>query len=195
MTTIRTVRHSFTCMALAGLSGMVLAASVTPGIDDFSEPGRNSLGIDRMFFTDTTAGGQTTIEHTVEAGGFNASGTITPPRGQLGWASVALLLDPEGAPVDAAAFEGIRLKVRVKSGNLSVTANSAKVTNYDYHAAQVQAPADGEFHEVRVAFDDMKRAWSEPTALDPATLLSISLVSWDVRAGEFEYEVDDISFY
>ncbi len=36
---------------------------------------------------------------------------LLPPRGQPGWASTVLLLDPQGLPRDASAYEGIRLLV------------------------------------------------------------------------------------
>jgi hypothetical protein len=66
---------------------------------------------------------------------LNAKAKIVPPRGQPGWASEVLLLDPQGLPVDASQYEGIRLRVRIHKGALSVSANSTEVTNYDYHAA------------------------------------------------------------
>ena len=78
-----------------------------------------------------------TTQHSVEAGVLSARGQISPPRGQPGWASTVLLLDPQGLPRDASAYEGIRLLIRVNKGNLSVSANSSEITNYDFHAAVV----------------------------------------------------------
>ncbi len=84
---------------------------------------------------------------------------------------------------------------RVNKGNLSVSANSSEITNFDYHAAQVSRQSDGEFHEVRIPFSQMKRAWSEQTPLNTNTLTSLSLVAFDIQHGAFDFEIDEISFY
>ena len=185
------------CLAFAFLGGPVsaLADARSPQVDDFSDPRVNSLGIERLFVTDATAGGQTVIEHTIENGVFAASGEILPPRGQPGWASTALLFDAGGQPLDASDFEGIRLRVRINAGNLSITANSTEVTNFDYHGALVTRQSGVDFHEVRIPFSSMKRAWSEQTPLDPATLASISIVAFDMQPGAFDFEIDEVGFY
>ena len=118
-----------------------------------------------------------------------------PARGQPGWASTVLLLDPQGLPQDASAFKGIRLLVRVNKGNLSISANSSKITNFDYHAAPIIRQSDGEFHEVKIPFDKMKRAWSEQTPLNPKTLTGLSLVAVDLQKGSFDFEISELSFY
>ena len=172
-----------------------LAGALDTSVDDFSDPNTNNLGIARVFVDDTSAGGQTRVQQKVDGGVLSASGEILPPRGQPGWASTVLLLDPQGLPRDASAYEGIRLLVRVNEGNLSVSANSSEITNFDYHAAQVTRQPDGEFHEVRIPFSKMKRAWSEQTPLNTMTLTSLSLVAFDIQNGAFYFEVDEISFY
>ncbi len=83
---------------------------------------------------------------------FLAKGDIIPARGQPGWASTVLLLDPQGLPQDASAYDGIVLRVRLNKGNLSISANSSEITNFDYHAAPLICPSDGEFHEVKIPF-------------------------------------------
>ncbi|MBT8071961.1 MAG: hypothetical protein HKP21_09480 [Xanthomonadales bacterium] len=172
-----------------------LAGALDSTIDDFNDPDTNNLGIARVFVDDTSAGGQTRVQQKVDDGVLSANGEIVPPRGQPGWASTVLLLDPQGLPRDASAYEGIRLLVRVNEGNLSVSANSSEITNFDYHAAQVSRQSDGEFHEVRIPFSQMKRAWSEQTPLNTSTLTSLSLVAFDIQHGAFDFEVDEISFY
>ena len=122
-------------------------------------------------------------------------GQISPPRGQPGWASVVLLLDPEGLPQDASAYKGIRLLARVNKGSLAISANSAEITNYDFHAAPVTHPAGGGFHEVKIPFDQMKRAWSEPTTLNARTLASLSLVAISLQKDSFDFEIDEVGFY
>ena len=131
----------------------------------------------------------------MDEGVLSAKGEIVPPRGQPGWASAVLLLDPQGLPQDASAFEGIRLLVRVNKGNLSVSANSSEITNFDFHAALVTRQSDDEFHEVKIPFSQMKRAWSEQTPLNTKTLTSLSLVAFGMQKGNFDFEIDEISFY
>lgn len=97
--------------------------------------------------------------------------------------------------MDASAYQGIRLRLRINEGNLSVSANSTDVTNFDFHAALVRPLPGGEFHEVRIPFSSMKRGWSEQTPLDASTLASISLVAYDLKAGAFDYEIDEVGFY
>jgi hypothetical protein len=181
-------------ICLTGLSSAI-AGALEPAIDDFSDPNMNSLGIARLFVDDTSAGGQTRTQHSVDGGVLFAKGEILPPRGQPGWASTVLLLDPQGLAKDASAFEGIRLLVRVNKGNLSVSANSSEITNFDFHAAQVTPRSDGKFHEVRIPFSEMKRAWSEQTPLNTKTLTGLSLVAFDIQKGDFDFEIDEISFY
>ncbi len=183
-----------TAICLAGLN-TAIAGALEPSIDDFSDPNTNSLGINRQFIDDRSAGGQTSTQHTVEKGVLSASGKILPPRGQPGWASAVLLLDPQGLPQDASAYEGIRMLVRINEGNLSVSANSSEITNFDFHAAQITPKSDGKFHEVMIPFSEMKRAWSEQTALNTSTLTSLSVVAYDIQQGSFDFEIDEISFY
>ena len=194
---------SLTLVARATVFGVVCVATLNPAIagalgptvDDFSDPNKNSLGIDRLFMDDTTAGGHTKTKHSIEGGVLSGTGEIVPPRGQPGWASTVLLLDPQGLPRDASIYEGIRLLIRVNKGILSVSANSSEITNYDFHAAVVTRHSDGDFHEVKIPFASMKRAWSEQTPLNTKTLISLSLVAFGIQKGPFDFEVDEVSFY
>lgn len=194
-------RSALACFAVAlGVaftlgSPPAFAEAVTASIDDFSDPKLNGLGHPRIFVTDSSVGGQSSLEHVIEDGVLAASGAITPPRGQPGWASMALLLDAQGQAVDMSAYEGIRLRVAITAGNLSVSANSTDVTNFDFHAAPVRRQGDDGFQEVRIPFSSMKRAWSEQTPLNTSTLASISLVAYDMKPGAFDYRIEEISFY
>ena len=69
------------------------------------------------------------------------------------------------------------------------------MTNFDFHAAPVVRQSGGDFHEVKIPFASMKRAWSEQTPLDPSTLASISLVAFDMQSGSFDFEIDEVGFY
>lgn len=169
--------------------------TLDPLVDDFSDAQDNSLGIPRQFVNDTVAGGGTATVQSVSEGVLSVTGEIVPARGQPGWASSVLLLDPQGLPRDASTFEGIRLLVKVNKGNLSISANSTDVTNFDYHAAPVTTASDGKFHEVKIPFASMKRAWSEQTPLNTKTISSLSIVAFDVQKGSFDFEVDEVGFY
>ena len=164
-------------------------------VDDFDDPSANSLGHPRQFINDTVAGGQTKMEHSIEGGVLSVKGEIVPPRGQPGWGSIVLLLDAQGGPQDASTYQGIRLKLRINTGMLSVSANSSEITNFDYHAAQVTKQPGSEFQEVSIPFDEMKRAWSGQTTLNKSTLTSISLTTFAVQKQAFDFEVDSVSFY
>jgi hypothetical protein len=180
--------------AFALLPVLTRAADVPALLDDFSDPVRSSLHINRIVVTDTTAGGASQLHQTSANGVFTAAGEIAPPRGQLGWASMILLLSPTGAPADLSKYQGIKVRVRVREGYLSVTANSSEITNFDYHAAPLPRKP-GELQEVRIAFRDMKRGWSEQTPLNLATITSVNLVAYDFQKGAFAYDVDEIGFY
>jgi hypothetical protein len=192
---IRTAGKTVAAAICAASLNSVAAGDLGPTVDDFGNTNKNSLGFERQFINDTVTGGQTKAQHRVEKGVLFATGEIVPPRGQPGWASIVLLLDPKGLPQDASAHEGIRLRVRVIKGNLSISANSSEIKNFDYHAAPVTPPSDGKFHVVNIPFAQLKRAWSAQTPLNPKTLISLSLVAFDVQKGAFDFEIDEVRFY
>ena len=109
--------------------------------------------------------------------------------------SVSVSAQSQSAAVDVSAFEGIRLVIRINRGMLSVSANSTEITNFDFHAAPVFVKADGKFHEVKIPFRAMKRAWSEQTVLDTETIASLSIVAFDMQQGAYDFDVDEIGFY
>ncbi len=194
-TLIRAARNTVAAAICVTALTPAIAGDLGPTVDDFSNPSKNSLGFDRQFIDDTTAGGQTKAQYSVEGGVLSARGQISPPRGQPGWASTVLLLDPQGLPQDASAYEGIRLLIRINKGNVSISANSSEITNYDFHATHVARRSDGEFHVVEIPFAEMKRVWSEQIPLNTKTLTSLSLVAFDVQRGAFDFEIDEVSFY
>jgi len=191
----RSLRNALAGILILATSGIAFADTTQSLVDDFSDAQNNSLGYPRQYMNDSMAGGQTTTEQEVKDGVYTAKGEIVPPRGQPGWASSILLLDPAGAPIDASSYEGIQLRLRIKKGMISVSANSTKITNFDYHAALVTRQPGNEFQEVKIPFSSMKRAWSEQTPLDAATLNSISIVAVAMQKESFEYELDEVSFY
>jgi hypothetical protein len=170
-------------------------AGETPALlDNFDDAHHSSWGIDRLVVTDSSTGGTSALHQAFKDGTLTAEGEIIPGRGQPGWVSLILLCSSTGAPADLSKYEGIRLRVRVRKGHLSITANSTEITNYDYHFAVVPATA-GEFQEVKLPFSAMKRAWSEQTPLNRATIASLGLVAVDMQKGAFAYDIDEIGFY
>jgi len=164
-------------------------------VDDFSNVEVNSLGLARQFLDDKMVGGKTHTEIDISEGKLHVKGEIVPPRGQPGWASSVLLLNAEGLPQDVSKFDGVRLLVKIDNGSMSVSANSAEVTNFDYHAAMVAVKSDGKFHEVKIPFNSMKRAWSEKTQLNASTISSLSIVAFGIQPTVFDFEIDEIGFY
>lgn len=181
-----------TLLASASIS---FGSGMAPVVDDFSNAQQTTLGFPRYFVNDTMAGGNTKTEQEIVKGVISTKGEIIPPRGQPGWASIALPLEAQGTPKDASAFEGVRLLIKVNNGNLSVSANSTEITNFDYHVAPFAVAADGEFHEVKIPFSSMKRNWSEQLPLNTKTLNSISITAYDMAKGRFDFAVDEVSFY
>lgn len=194
-TTVLILTEPLLLSVLLVSSCMSFASSLAPTIDNFSDATNNTLGFPRYFLNDSIAGGTTKTEQEVTKGFLSTKGEIVPPRGQPGWASIALPIEAQGIPKDASAFDGIRLLVRVNSGNLSVSANSTEITNFDYHAAPVSVPADGKFHEVKIPFTSMKRTWSEQTPLNTKTLNSISITAYGLEKNRFDFALDEVGFY
>jgi hypothetical protein len=164
-------------------------------VDDFTNTSTNSLGLARLYMDDTMAGGKTSMSKDIKNGVLHVSGEIAPPRGQPGWASSILPLANMGEAHDASSYSGIKIRLMITSGTLSLSANSNEVTNFDYHASPILVPSDGQFHEVTIPFEQMKRAWSEQIQLNPKTLNSISIVAFGLQKGTFEFAVEEVSFY
>lgn len=185
----------FSIASFITYSSYSFAAELPPIVDDFSNVESNSLGVPRQFVDDKMMGGNTITEIDVSDGKLYVKGEIIPPRGQPGWASSVLLLNAQGLPQDASKFVGVRLLIKVDNGNISVSANSAEVTNFDYHAAVVAVQSDAKFHEVKIPFTSMKRAWSEQTQLNSETISSLSIVAFGIQKTRFDFEVDEVGFY
>ncbi|WP_217693843.1 CIA30 family protein [Thalassotalea sp. PP2-459] len=192
---IKTLVNATMLTTVIAFSGAANSHTIEKLIDDFNHKTNNSLGLPRQFINDTTAGGKTTTTLTISNGSMHQSGDIIPPRGQPGWASSVLLLDAQGMPINLSQYEGIKLLIKVRKGNLSVSANSTEVTNFDYHAAPVIISADEQFHEVKLPFNAMKRAWSEQTPLNTKTINSVSIVAYAMQRSSFDYHIREVSFY
>ena len=182
---------TFAC-ALVPLPGN--AASPDAIVDDFSQAELTSSGFPRIVINDVSVGGQSKATLDSKEGVLTVKGQLVPARGQPAFVSMVLLLSPQGEPQDVSQFEGIRLRVHVKKGGLSVLAASSEVQNFDFHAAVV-ARSSGGIKEVKIPFREMKRVWSEQTPLNLKTITSINLVASGLQKGAFLYEVDEVGFY
>ena len=184
---------------------LVLAAcAVTPGIarandvpellDDFSDPHRTRAGIERIVIDDSSIGGKSHASQSSADGVLSVEGEIFPGRGQPGFVSLILLLAPAGEPRDLSGYEGIRIRVHVTKGALTVVAASSEIQNFDYHATAIPRTSKG-LQEIKIPFEDLKRVWSEQTPLNLETISSINLVASGLQKGGFAYEVDEVGFY
>lgn len=188
------LRSVSSALTLVVLLAPALRAAAPAMVDDFSNPAQTAHGAGRLLITDKDAGSQSSATQRCENGVLIVQGELKPGRGAPAFISIPLLLTPDAQPQDLSAYTGVRLKVKLGQGSLSVQAASADVTNFDYHAAPVMAKR-GEFAEVRVPFADMKRAWSAQTPLSTKLVTSVNLVSFGMAPGTFGYEVDEIGFY
>jgi hypothetical protein len=176
---------------LASASGEALA----PLVDDFEHPSKNNLEFTRLFFDDRSGGGNTETKSVVMDGLLKIKGDMIPARGQPAWSSLVLPLIAMNSQFDASQYKGVRIRLRVKQGNLNVSANSTEITNFDYHSAPIPVFADGEFHVVDVPFKSMKRGWSAQMKLDTQTLASLSIVAFSMKEAPVEFDIDEVRFY
>ena len=173
----------------------LLAAAAPAVVDDFSAVDNTLNGAPRLVITDQQMGGQSRATTAVSDGVMAVTGELRPGRGAPGFVSIPLLLAADAQPQDATGYTGVRLRVKVAGGILTVQAASAAVTNFDYHTSAPITRGDGEYQEVKIPFAAMKRAWSEQTPLDPSTLTSVNLVAAGMAPGAFSYVVDEVGFY
>lgn len=178
-------------LSLAGASRTHAAPAL---LDDFADSGKTSTGAGRLLVDDRQLGGASSGSQACAEGLLTVRGSLAPGRGAPAFVSLVLLAAPDGAAQDFSAFEGIRLRVKVTQGSLSVQAGSSAIDNFDFHASPIVARG-GEFHEVRIPFTAMKRAWSEQIPLDPATITSVNIVAFGLAKGDFAYELDEVGFY
>lgn len=179
---------------VAFASSSLVAASAPALLDDFSDAERSSVGATRLLIDDKGLGSQSTATKVCADGSVTVKGSLVPGRGVPAFISFVLLATPDAKPRDLGAYEGVRLRIKVNAGMISVQACSTEVTNFDYHSSAI-AVRGAAFQEVRLPFKDMKRAWSGPTPLDLKTITSINLVAFGMAKGDFSYEVDEIGFY
>lgn len=173
----------------------VRAANVAAVLDNCANAQLNARGAARILITDKDLGGHSAATETCQGGILAVKGELAPGRGQPGFVTMVSLLTPTGQPEDLSRYQGVRLRVKVTQGNLSVQVGSSDITNFDYHtsAPLVRDPAG--FQEVRVPFSSLKRMWSEQVPLNTKVVTSVNLVAAGMAPGPFAYEVESLGFY
>jgi len=179
---------------LAILSPAPARAATSALVDDFSAADHTTGGAGRLVIDDKGAGSQSHATQLCKNGVLKVEGELVPGRGAPAFISVPLALTPDGKPQDISAYAGVRLRVKLVQGPLSVQVASTDIQNFDYHSAIVAAKR-GEFVEVRVPFNDLKRTWSEQTPLNTKSVTSVNLVAFGMAKTAFAFEVDEIGFY
>jgi Complex I intermediate-associated protein 30 (CIA30) len=164
-------------------------------LDDYSDSARNKHGVKRLLIDDKSSGGSSTATLKCEDGVLSVKGDLMPGRGVPAFISQVSLLSADGKPKNLTGYQGVRLRVKITKGILCVQVASSGIKNFDYHTSPSITGKRGEFHEVRLPFKEMKRAWSEQTVLNPESITSVNLVSFGLAKGAFAYEVDEIGFY
>ena len=183
------------CLLIAFYAAAVESGKAPLLLDDYSDPKLNKAGVERLLVNDATAGSKSQATQKCGNGVLQVKGDLVPGRGVPAFISQVSLLAAGGKPKDLTGYTGVRLKVNVTKGILCVQVGSAEITNFDYHTSTPIAGKRGEFQEVRIPFKELRRAWSEQTALNLKTLTSVNLVSFGMAKDAFAYEVDEIGFY
>ena len=191
---LRSTRSLAIALVLLATALPALRAANPALVDDFSNATQTTRGAGRLLFTDKDAGSKSTATQRCENGVLMVEGELVPGRGAPAFISIPLLLTPDAQPQDLSAYTGVRLKVKLGQGIISVQVASADVTNFDYHTLPI-AGKRGEYVEVRLPFKDLKRGWSEQTPLNPKNITSVNLVAFGMAPGAFAFEVDEIAFY
>ena len=182
--------------ALLAFASIAAQPAVTPLLlDDYSDPKTNKNGVERLLIDDKSAGSKSQASQKCENGVLTVKGELVPGRGVPAFISEISLLNVDGKPKDLSVYQGVRLRVKVTKGILIVQVGSSDIQNFDYHGSAPIAGKRAEFQEVRIPFKELKRAWSEQTALNPKSITSVNLVSFGVAKDSFEYAVDEIGFY
>lgn len=191
---LHSVRSLSIALALFAAGVPALRAADPALVDDFSNATQTARGAGRLLITDKDAGSHSKATQRCNNGVLVVEGELAPGRGAPAFISIPLLLTPDAKPQDVSAYTGVRLRVKLGQGILSVQVASADVTNFDYHSAPVVGKR-GEYVEARLPFKDLKRGWSEQVPLNAKAVTSVNLVAFGMAPGAFAFEVDEIGFY
>jgi len=163
-------------------------------LDDFESGTLTSaLGTTWRVIRDEAVGGTSTAEVVVRGGALHVEAAIRPAPGGLGFVELALPLDAAEAPRDVSAFDGVRIRLRVRRGTLALKVRTAEVTNYD-HPAVVLGPSET-IEELTLPFSEFGPLWSPPIPWTGRRVLGLALSAGGTEASEVAFEVEEIAFY
>ena len=180
-------------------AALLRAPASTPPIeqallDDFASGTLTSaLGTTWRVVRDEAAGGNSTIEAAVRGGALHVEAAIRPAPGGLGFVEVALPLDGADAPRDVTAYDGVRVRLRVRHGTLALKVQTAEVTNYDYPAVVLEPSAV--VRELELPFSAFAPLWSPPVEWTGRRVLGLAFSAGGVEPAEVAFEVEELALY
>jgi|SRR5690606_5534672 len=186
---------TFASLALLLVAHDTRASDNSLLVDDFSHAELTTTGAARVLVDDSSAGSKSTAMQVCKDGVLTVRGRLLPGRGAPAFISVPLLVNADGQPRDLSGATGVRLRVKVLQGNLSVQVSTTDIDNFDYHTSAPLARDLDTFRDVRVPFKDMRRGWSEQVPINLGTVTSVNFVVFGMAPGEFAYVVDEVGFY
>ncbi len=164
-------------------------------IDSFDAAELQPVGLPRMVITDAETGGKSTAATEFADGVMQVTGDLVPGRGTPAFVSIPLILAADGSETNLSNYTGVRLRVKLNRGSLTLQVSTSAVTNFDYHTSAPVTRKPDTWQEVEIPFDSMKQVWSTPTPLDLTKVTSINLVSAGMMPDAFAYEIDEIGLY
>jgi hypothetical protein len=113
-------------LLLLATCGPALHAAAPALVDDFARSAQTACGAGRLLFDDAGAGSKSHATQRVENGVLVVAGELVPGRGAPAFISIPHLLTPDAKPQDASAYTGVRLRVKIVQGTLTVQVASAR---------------------------------------------------------------------
>lgn len=163
-------------------------------LDDFESGTLTSaLGTAWRVVRDEAVGGTSTAEVAVKDGALHVEAAIRPAPGGLGFVELALPFDAAEAPRDVSAYDGVRVRLRVRRGTLALKVRTAEVTNYD-HPAVLLGPSET-IEELTLPFSDFGPLWSPPITWTGRRVLGLALSAGGTEESEIAFEVEKIALY
>jgi hypothetical protein len=161
-------------------------------LDDFSAA-RSSSGAELSFDVDTAWGGASTLRSERRGGTLRVYGKVTPNKGMPGTAGISLHIDGGDAPVDVSAYTGVRIRIKAAKGALALKLVTDGVKNYDYHSFAIAAkPA---VQQLDIPFTQFRQLWSAPIPFTGKDMRGIALWASGFAPGDYDFTIDEISFF
>ena len=165
-----------------------------PGLDDFSAAGlASTIGEEWSLDIDTAWGGASTLRTEKQGGMLRVLGTMKAGKGMPGLAGISLQLDSLGTFYDVRGYEGIRLRIKVVKGTLTLKLLTAGVKNYDFHAVAI-AKKPG-MQTLELPFATFRQLWSAQIPWSGMDMRGVALWVSGFGAEEYDFTIDSIELY